>query len=178
VTRRLRVGRCVGYLALIGAPLPWAGTCLAGEPTIGSSPQGTEVMLYISQPFGPFAAARSYGLRVDQHSTPSALPGGTSSAAELSGRRELVNLRLAQHEDLRIDFGHRVSWDFSTRQLNLPSDLPVMQTGFPKRMPGAISALAARAVSARSATAPIAAALALPLTPPLTATPLLRAVLP
>jgi len=84
-------------------------------------------MLYFSQPIGPSAPARSYGLRIDQHSLPSTLPASTAKATDLSGRREIVNLRMAAHENLRIDFGRRVSWDFSRRQFNLPSDLPAMK---------------------------------------------------
>ena len=117
-------------LALLSAPLPWTTACLAGEP-IGVVPNanGPEVMLYFSQPIGPSAPARSYGLRIDQHSLPRALPGVTANASDLSGRRELVNLRMAAHEDLRIDFGRRVSWNFNRRQFNVPSSIPALQPG-------------------------------------------------
>jgi len=120
----------VQCLALGSAALPWSGACLAGDPGSPSTSQGRELMFYISQPIGPGAAARSFGFRLDQHSTPGALPGGTSSAAELSGRRELVNLRMAAHENLRIDFGHRVSWDFGRRQFTQPGDVLMVRGGF------------------------------------------------
>jgi hypothetical protein len=123
----------VQCLALGSAALPWAGACLAGDPGSPSSIQGREIMFYISQPIGPGAAARSFGFRLDQHSTPGALPGGTSSAAELSGRRELVNLHMAAHENLRIEFGRRVSWDFGRRQFTQPGDQLVMKGGFRDR---------------------------------------------
>jgi hypothetical protein len=130
VRRRLRVGLNAKCLALGGAALPWAGVCLAGDPGSPSSIQGREIMFYISQPIGPGSAARSFGFRLDQHSTPGALPGGTSSAAELSGRRELVNLRMAAHENLRIDFGRRVSWDFGRGHFTQPGDLLMVRGGF------------------------------------------------
>ena len=128
--RRLRVRFNVKCLALGSAALPWAGACLAGDPGPSASVMGREIMFYISQPIGPGAAPRSFGLRLDQHSNPGALPGGTGSAAELSGRRELVNLRLAAHENIRIDFGRRASWDFGRRQFTQPGDLLMMKGGF------------------------------------------------
>lgn len=131
--RRLRVGFNVQCLALGSAALPWAGACLAGDPGPSPSIQGREIMFYISQPIGPGAARRSFGLRLDQHANPGSLPGGTSSAAELSGRRELVNLRMAAHENIRIDFGRRVSWDFGRRQFTQPGDLLMTNGGFRDR---------------------------------------------
>lgn len=134
MTRRLRDGRVFRCLALLSAPLPWAAACWAGESG-GTVPSlnGPEIMLYISQPIGPSAPARIYGLRIDQHSQPKALPAATAKATDLSGRREIVNLSMAAHQNLRIDFGRRVSWDFGRRQFNLPSDLPAMKPGFPTR---------------------------------------------
>ena len=93
--------------------------------------QGREISFYISQPIGPGAAARSFGFRLDQHSNPGSLPGGTSSAAELSGRRELVNLHMAAHENLRIDFGRHVSWDFGRHQFTQPGEMLPMKAAFP-----------------------------------------------
>jgi hypothetical protein len=158
VRRRLRVAFNVKCLALGSAALPWTGTCLAGDP--GSTPgmQGREISFYISQPIGPGAAHRSFGFRLDQHSNPGSLPGGTGSAAELSGRRELVNLRMAAHENLRIDFGRRVSWDFGRRQFTQPGEMLMMKGGFPNR----ITPLPAAAAAPH-----LAAALAMPVTSPL-----------
>ena len=131
MARRLRDGQLIGCLALLSAPLPWAAECQAGQP-VGAVPSvnGPELMLYFSQPIGPSAPARSFGLRIDQHSLPRALPAATANANDLSGRREIVNLRMAAHENLRIDFGRRVSWDFNRQQFNLPSDLPAMKPKF------------------------------------------------
>ena len=131
--RRLRVRFNVQCLALGGAALPCAGVCLAAEPPSPTSMNGREIMFYISQPIGPGAASRSFGFRLDQHSNPGALPGGTSSAAELSGRRELVNLRMAAHENIRISFGRRASWDFGRRQFTQPGDLLMTKGGFRDR---------------------------------------------
>jgi hypothetical protein len=182
VARRLRLGAFLRCLALIGAPLPWVDACLAGEPTVGSSYQGREVMLYIALPIGPFTARRSFGLRINQHSLPAALPAATSSAAELSGRRELVDLRMDEHQALSIDFGRHVGWDFSRRQFNLPSDLPVMQAGFPDRTPGrpGNTPTAARATGSMPIAASLASALGFPVTRPMAPAPapLLRAALP
>jgi hypothetical protein len=118
-------------LALLSAALPW-GQVSAGEGfTAVPNLNGPEVMLYVSLPIGPAGLPRSFGLRIDRHSLPSMLPAATSNAAQLAGRRELVNLSMAAHEHLRLELGQRVSWDFSRRQLNLPNDLPSMMPRFP-----------------------------------------------
>jgi hypothetical protein len=168
VRRRLRVRFNVQCLALGGAALPWAGACLAGDP--GSAPSiGREIMFYISQPIGPGAAARSFGLRLDQHSNPRALPGGTSSAAELSGRHELMNLHMAAHENIRIDFGRRASWDFGRHQFTQPGDLLMTKGGFRDRASS----------SPAAASAPhLAATLAMPVTSALFAANTLGPALP
>jgi hypothetical protein len=169
VRRRLRIRFNVQCLALGAAALPWASVCLASDPGSAPSFQGREVMIYISQPIGPGATARSFGLRLDQHSNPGALPGGTGSAAELSGRRELVNLRMAAHENIRIDFGRHASWDFGRRQFTQPGDLLMMKGGFRDRAatwPTAVPAVH------------LAASLAMPLTSPLYATNIVGPSLP
>ena len=167
--RRLRVGFNVQCLALGGAALPWAGACLAGDPGPAPNISGREIMFYFSQPIGPGAAPRSFGLRIDQHSNPGALPGGTSSAAELSGRHELVNLRLSAHENLRIDFGRRVSWDFGRHLFTQPGDLLLMKGGFPHR---------AATWPAGAPATHLAAALAMPVISPLSAVAGARPALP
>jgi hypothetical protein len=151
VRRRLRVAFNVKCLALGSAALPWTGACLAGDPGNTPGMQGREISFYISQPIGPGAATRSFGFRIDQHSNPGSLPGGTGSAAELSGRRELVNLRMAAHESLRVDFGRRVSWDFGRRQFTQPGEMLMMRGGFPNRV-----APLSNAVSAPHPAAPLA----------------------
>jgi hypothetical protein len=158
----------VQCLALGSAALPWAGACLAGDPGSSANFQGREISFYISQPIGPGSASRSYGFRLDQHSNPGALPGGTSSSTELSGRRELLNLRMAAHENIRIEFGRRVSWDFGRHQFTQPGEMLMMKGGFPNRI----------APMPAAASAPhLAAALAMPVTSPLFAAPT-RAALP
>ena len=167
--RRLRVGFNVRCLALGSAALPWAGACLAADPGPAPSISGREIMFYISQPIGPGAAPRSFGLRIDQHSNPGALPGGTSSAAELSGRRDLVNLRMSAHENPRIEIGRHISWDFTRRQFTQPSDAILMTGGFPNR--------ATTATAAISRPSP-AAAQAMPVTAPLSTATRARPALP
>ena len=156
--RRLRVAFNVKCLALGSAALPWTGACLAGDPGNAPGMQGREISFYISQPIGPGAAARSFGFRLDQHSNPGSLPGGTGSAAELSGRRELVNLRMAAHENLRIDFGRHVSWDFGRHQFTQPGEMLPMKGGFPDR---------ALPLSNAASAPHLPAALAMPVTSPL-----------
>jgi len=81
----------------------------------------------------PSSIPRHYGLRIDQHTTPVALSAVTGQASDLDGRREIVNLSLARHGDMHIDFGRRVSWDISRGQLHLPNDLPSLKSEFRAR---------------------------------------------
>lgn len=143
MTGRRREGQLLEALALLSALLPWA-VCQAGPPVATPGINGPEIMLYIALPIGPSAPARSYGLRIDQHSLPSRLPASTANANDLSGRRELLNLRMAAHENLRIDIGRRVSWDFNRRQFNVPGGLPLMKPNLVRPMlaAGALPALA------------------------------------
>jgi hypothetical protein len=146
-------------LALLGAALPWsdarAGEGLTAVPNLN----GPEVMLYVSLPIGPLGLPRSFGLRIDRHSLPSMLPAATASAADLAGRRELVNLSMAAHEHLRLEVARRVSWDFSRRQFNLPTDLPSMTPRFtgPRGLPG-LGAGPAHGMAASNALAVVATA--------------------
>ena len=107
------------HLIPLGAALPWAGACLAGD-AIGAAPgpQGREIMVYFSQPIGASGALRVYGLRLDQASAPIPLPGSTVLGA--IRRRELVDLQLGSHANVRIDFARRLSFDFGRRQFNAP----------------------------------------------------------
>lgn len=124
--RRLREG-VIWQLVLLGAALPLSHAKAGEGLTAVPSQHGPEIMLYVALPIGAAGPPRVFGLRIDQHSPPSKLPGATANAADLAGRRELVNLSMAAHEHMRLDFGRRVSWDFSRQRLNLPSDLPSMR---------------------------------------------------
>jgi len=130
VRRRLRTVVNAGCLALLGTSVG-CPSCPAAEPiSVAPGMRGPEIMLYISQPIGPSSAARSFGLRIDRHSVPALLPGTSTNLSDLSGRKQLVNLRMAAHQSVRLDLGTRVSWDFGTHRFAAPGDPPVLRTQF------------------------------------------------
>lgn len=135
MVRELSIRRILKRLTLLSAPLPWAVACLAGDPISAvPSAQGPRIMLYFNQPIGPVGAARVVGLRIDQAST-SPAPPVTAAVAPL-GRRELVNLQIGAHANVRIDFARRLSWDFGRKQFNVPGDHQSdMALRFPTHVP-------------------------------------------
>lgn len=120
--RRLRDSIRTASAALAGT-LACSPPCNAAQP-LAAAPavHGPEIMLYFSQPIGPSTSTRSFGLRIDQHSLPALLPAPTTNPSDLSGRRELLNLRMAAHQGIRLDFGRRLSWDFAAHRLGTPSE--------------------------------------------------------
>jgi hypothetical protein len=132
VIGNFKVDRLVKGLALLSVPLPWAMACLAAEAgNAVPSAQGPQIMFYFKQPIGSTAATRVYGLRIDQASTPPALPGAAGIGS--LGRRELVNLQINAHANVKIDFARRLSWDFGRRQFNLSGDQSDMAVRLPSR---------------------------------------------
>jgi hypothetical protein len=122
-------------LMLLSVPLPWAVGCLAGDPTSGvPSAQGPQIMFYFKQPIGAAGSSRTYGLRIDQSSMPMPLPG-TAAPGSLN-HREIVNLQINAHANVRIDFARRLSWDFGRRQFNLSGDQSDMALRLPSRALG------------------------------------------
>lgn len=126
--RRVRDAMSWQCVLLLSTPLVCGTPCRAAAP-VGAVPEahGPEFMLYVSLPIGPLAPARSFGLRIDQHSWAGPAHTAAPGITDLSGRREIVNLRMAEHQSLRLDLGRRVSWDFRTHRLALPSDPPALR---------------------------------------------------
>jgi hypothetical protein len=90
-------------------------------------------MLYVSQSLGGGGGTRLFGLRLDRSSIPPVTPG-TYISGPLR-QRELVNLQFASRQDVRIDFGRRLTWDFSRGELgatNLARNNPI---SFPSHTP-------------------------------------------
>jgi len=122
-------------LTLVSVLLPWAPACLAGDPNSGvPSAQGPQIMFYFKQPIGAAGSSRTYGLRIDQSSMPMPLPGVAAQGS--LNHREIVNLQINAHANVRIDFARRLSWDFGRRQFNLSGDQPDMALRLPSRALG------------------------------------------
>ena len=97
-------------------------------------------MLYFSQSLNGGSANRLYGLRLERGALPPMLPGASSAAP--SRQRELVNMHFAAGEDLRIDFGRRLSWDFGRQEFSMASTAALRP--IPVRAAAAVEACAAR----------------------------------
>jgi hypothetical protein len=122
--------------ALLSVLLPWDLACFAGDPNTGvPSPQGRQIMLYFNQPIGGSGSSRTYGLRIDQGSMPTPLPGAASTAGMVN-HREIVNLQFNAHANVRLDFARRLSWDFGRRQFNLSGDQSDIALRLPSRALG------------------------------------------
>ena len=108
----------VGRWAVLGTPLLWP-VVVGAAPPPGYAPaeRETQLMLYVSMPFGSQHAVRSYGLRIDQASAPPVLPNSIPMGP--LHRRELVNLMVTPQLRTQIAFGGRLTWDLRGRRLSL-----------------------------------------------------------
>lgn len=115
----LAKGLTLQQMLLGAALLPWMVTGAAAEPLTSVAPaHGPLLMLYVSQPLGARGATRVYGLRLDQSAQQAALPIVTSLYAS-SPKRSLVDLQIRREADVRVEFGQRVTWSVTRRELNL-----------------------------------------------------------
>lgn len=94
-------------------------------------------MLYVSQSlWSPGKPVRVYGLRIE---AVRAQPTSRQSGAAGSMRRsELLDLRIVPHQDIRLQFGRRVVWDFTRgafgSQSSLSIVLPIKSIDYPARL--------------------------------------------
>lgn len=129
----LRATRFIQQLLVCGGLVGLARVCPADGMTIVPSAHGPMMMLYVRQPLGARGAARVYGLRIDQQ-------GGTPPQAgtmvdpirgAMPGRRSIVDLQMTRASDLRVEFGHRVTWNVARRELGLSNNQPTMALRMP-----------------------------------------------
>lgn len=142
----LRATRFIQQLLVCGGLVGLARVCPADGMTIVPSAHGPMMMLYVRQPLGARGAARVYGLRIDQQ-------GGTPPQAgtmvdpirgAMPGRRSIVDLQMTRASDLRVEFGHRVTWNVARRELGLSNNQPTMALRMP--MMAAPTAILARSL--------------------------------
>ena len=108
----------IGKWALLGTPLLWPLAGSAAPPTdFSPAVHETQVILYVSMPFGTQRVVRSYGLRIDQATAPAVTPGAIALGP--MHRRELVNLMITPHTRTQIELGGRLTWDLRGRQISL-----------------------------------------------------------
>ena len=81
---------------------------------------GPQIVLYFTQSlWSTGKPERLYGVRIDAIRP---LPNSPLvTAAGLVQRRELLNLQIVPHSDIRIQLGRRVSWDFTREEFGSQS---------------------------------------------------------
>jgi hypothetical protein len=91
---------------------------------------GPQIVLYLTQSLGPGGkSVRLYGLRIDEiHPIPNS---PLVTTVGLVQRRELVNLQIVSHSDIRIQLGRRLSWDFTREEFGPQSSFSRMAIGVP-----------------------------------------------
>jgi hypothetical protein len=126
---------------LLGGVAMAAGSAACADNIVGMAPtsSGRQITLYVSQPLWSRGASSSrvYGLRIEQVR---ALPAAPQSSVVGSLRRSvLVDLQIVPHSDIRIEFGKRVSWNFTHEafgpQSSLSIGLPLMSVSVPDTPP-------------------------------------------
>ena len=128
--------RFASRILLSGVAMAAGAAACAGN-MVGMAPtsSGRQIMLYVSQPLWSRGAASSrvYGLRIEEVR---ALPASPQSSVVGSLRRSvLVDLQIVPHSDIRVEFGRRVSWNFTHEafgpQSSLSIGLPIMSVSVP-----------------------------------------------
>jgi hypothetical protein len=91
---------------------------------------GPQIVLYLTQSLGSGGkSVRQYGLRIDEiHPIPNS---PLVTTVGLVQRRELVNLQIVPHSDIRLQLGRRLSWDFTSEEFGPQSSFSRMAIGVP-----------------------------------------------
>jgi hypothetical protein len=128
------VGRLAAYGVISGLACIAAVVGANAAPP-GLAPRSPAVMLYISHSIGAGGAARpTFGLKVDQ--LRQASNQGDPEAGDGMQHRELVNWQMEAHSnmhisDLRVQLGHKVTYDLTNRAFGSPATRSTMQIGTP-----------------------------------------------
>ena len=134
--QRNSANRFTSRILLSGVAMAAGAAACAGN-IVGMAPtsSGRQIMLYVSQPLWSrdASSSRVYGLRIEEVR---ALPASPQSSVVGSLRRSvLVDLQIVPHSDIRIEFGKRVSWNFTHEafgpQSSLSIGLPIMSVSVP-----------------------------------------------
>lgn len=111
-----------------------AAACAGNIVGMAPTSRSLQIMFYVSQPlWSPGTSFRVYGLRLEEVR---AQPTSPQSAAVSSlRRRELLDLQLVPHSDIRVELGRRLIWDFTREAFGPQSSvsimLPIKSTTFP-----------------------------------------------
>ena len=93
---------------------------------------GPQIMLYVSLPMGSQGSSSlpRYGLRVGEFRR---RPTTTQLVAMPPTQRELVDLQMVAHADVRIEFGRRLIWNITRQTVGPQSSRAALTIGVPIR---------------------------------------------
>jgi hypothetical protein len=126
---------------LFAALLARALACPAADGlTMVPGTHGPQMTLYVRQPLGA-GATRIYGLRLDRMaSTPTV---ATAGLVGTTGSRTIVDLQIRHASDVRVEFGHRLTWNLGRQEFGPSGNQPGIAIHLSARAPAA--AIPARA---------------------------------
>lgn len=119
----------VSLILLGGAWVVSIGAACAGDiVSAAPSSRSPEIMLYVSQPLwsGGRSSALLYGLRIGQLRMPRTSPQSTATAPI---ERELIDLQIVAHSEVRIEFGRRFVWNITRGAFGQQSNRAVLAIG-------------------------------------------------
>jgi hypothetical protein len=129
--QRITAKRVSSQVVLSGTLLAASLVSVAGNID-GMTPVsgGPQIVLYLTQSLGSGGkSVRLYGVRIDEIRPIPNSPLVTTVG--LVQRRELVNLQIVPHSDIRIQLGKRLTWDFTSEEFGPQSSLPRVAIGLP-----------------------------------------------
>jgi len=128
----------------------WAGGTL-WQPGVALGPQLT---VYVSQAlWAGLATARRYGLRLEQ------IRAGANGAQRAEDgtihRRDLIELQIAAHAGVRIEFGTRLTWDLGEESFSTSGAPARLVLNLPVRSPASLLAMNQHPSQPRTSHVPI-----------------------
>jgi hypothetical protein len=124
-------------LMTFGWPSILSITAAGAGSVVGTAPAscGPQFMLYMTLPLwsGGHSSLPLYGLRMGQFRK---RPTTTQLVAVAPVQRELIDLQMVPHSDVRIEFGRRLIWDIPRGSFGPQSSAATLAIGVPIRSTG------------------------------------------
>lgn len=128
---------CLLCLVMFGWPSIISITAAGAGSVVGTAPAscGPQFMLYVTVPLSSRgnASLPLYGLRMGEFRK---RPTTTQLVAVAPVQRELIDLQIVPHSDVRIQFGRRLIWDIPRGSFGPRSSMATLAIGVPIRSTG------------------------------------------
>jgi hypothetical protein len=122
----------VAGLVLLGSAsmVSVRGVCAGNVVSAATGSCGPQFMLYVTLPLSSRGSSSlpRYGLRIGEFRK---RPTTTQLVAVAPIQRELVDLQIAAHSDVRVEFGRRLVWDIPRGAFGSQSSLATLAIGVP-----------------------------------------------